>query len=92
MNDAVFGGAVQLAGRAEHLHPRRFYLFAGKRLARATHRGLHLCFAAPVALGFFFVGANALLRRFNIGHCYPFSRNRSYSRETPILPKHGAFV
>jgi hypothetical protein len=53
---------------------------------------LHLCFAATVALGFFCVGANAFLRRFNIGHYYPFSRNCSYSRQKPILPKGGAFV
>ncbi len=92
MNDAVFGGAVQLAGRVEHLHPRCLCLFAGKRLARTAHRGLHLCFAATVALGFFCVGANAFLRRFNIGHYYPFSRNCSYSRQKPILPKGGAFV
>ncbi len=92
MNDAVFSGAVQFASRVEHLHPRRFCLFIGKRLARAAHRGLHLCFAATVTLGFLYVGANALFRRYNVGHCYPFNRNCSYSCETLILPKGGAFV
>jgi hypothetical protein len=53
---------------------------------------LHLCFAATVTLGFLYVGANALFRRYNVGHCYPFNRNCSYSCETLILPKGGAFV